>query len=333
MAWIERHWQSVTPVSALLYPVSLLYGAVAAARRAASAPVRLPVPVIVIGNITAGGTGKTPLVLWLAEWLRARGRAPGIVCRGHGGSLRAPRRVLPGSDPLANGDEAVLLARRSGCEVWSGADRAATARALLESRRDCDVVLSDDGLQHYGLARDFEICVVDGARGFGNAWLLPAGPLRERPPRLAAVDAVVIHSGAAGALHPTLDRIPGAAARYSMTVEGREFRNLLNPAHAVGADYFHGRRVHAMAGIGDPRRFFRHLEGLGLEFTAHPFPDHHAYRAAELAFPGADAVLMTEKDAVKCQPCADERHWALRVDAQVDPALGERVLRKLNRGD
>ena len=154
---------------------------------------------------------------------------------------------------------------------------------------------------------------------------------RDFGPVGATVDAVVINAGAASAPHPTLDRIPGATARYPMTVEGREFRNLLNPAHAVGADYFRGRRVHAVAGIGDPQRFFRHLEGMGLEFTAHPFPDHHAYRAAEVAFPGADAVLMTEKDAVKCQPYADERHWALRVDAKVDPALGERVLHKLHK--
>jgi tetraacyldisaccharide 4'-kinase len=329
MHWIESHWDRVTPVSALLYPVSLLYGAVAAARRAAIAPARLPVPVVVVGNITAGGTGKTPLVLWLAEWLRARGRAPGIVCRGYGGTLRGPRRVPPESDPLANGDEAVLLARRSSCEVWAGADRVGAAGGLLGARRDCDVVLSDDGLQHYGLARDFEICVVDGARGFGNAWLLPAGPLRERPSRLARVDAVVINAAAAGARHPTLDRLPGAAPRYTMTVEGREFRNLLDPRRHVGPEHFRGKRVHAIAGIGDPPRFFRHLRGIGLDFTPHSFPDHHPYGAGDLAFPGAEAVLMTEKDAVKCQAYANERHWALRVDARVDPALGEQVLRKL----
>ena len=337
MRSIERHWERITPVSALLYPVSLLYRAAVGIRRAAYRAgiletVKLPVPVVVVGNITVGGTGKTPLVLWLAELLRARGRAPGIVCRGYGGSLRAPRRVLPDSDPRANGDEAVLLARRSGCEVWAGADRAATARGLLEARRDCDVVLSDDGLQHYGLARDIEICVVDGARGFGNAWLLPAGPLRERPSRLASVNAVVINAGAASAPHPTLDRIPGGTARCSMTVEGREFRNLLNPQRHVGPEHFRGKRVHAIAGIGDPPRFFRHLQGIGLDFTPHSFPDHYPYAASDLAYAEAEAVLMTEKDAVKCQPCADERHWALRVDAQVDPAFGELVLRKLNKG-
>jgi tetraacyldisaccharide 4'-kinase len=329
MAWIERHWQSVTAVSALLFPASLLYGAVAAARRAALAPARLPVPVVVVGNITAGGTGKTPLVLWLAEFLRSRGRTPGIVCRGYGGRLRGPRRVLPDSDPLANGDEAVLLARRSGCDVWAGAARVDAARALLDARRECDVLVSDDGLQHYGLARDIEIGVVDAARGFGNGWLLPAGPLRERPARLAAVDAVVINGGAGGARHPSLGAIPAAPARYAMTLEGREFRNVLDPGRRAGAERFRGKRLHAVAGIGDPQRFFRHLREMGLDFTAHPFPDHHPYTASDLDCAGAEAVLMTEKDAVKCQPYADERLWALPVDARVDPALGEQVLRKL----
>lgn len=329
MAWIERHWQSVTPVSALLYPVSLLYGAAAAARRVMLAPSRLGVPVVVVGNITAGGTGKTPLVLWLAEFLRSCGRAPGIVCRGYGGSLREPRRVLPDSDPATNGDEAVLLARRSACEVWAGADRVAAARELLESRRDCDVVLSDDGLQHYGLARDVEICVVDAARGFGNGWFLPAGPLRERPSRIASVDAVVLNTGAGGAPHPSVAAIPPGPPRFALALEGREFSNVLNPGRTAGADAFRGRRVHAVAGIGDPRRFFLQLQGMGLDFTAHAFPDHHPFSASDLAFAGAEAVLMTEKDAVKCRAYADEHHWALRVDAQVDPALGERVLRKL----
>jgi len=328
MAWIERHWQSITPVSALLYPLSLLYGAVAGFRRATGTSARLPVPVIVVGNLTVGGTGKTPLTLWLAEFLRARGRTPGIVSRGYGGHTDTPRRVFPDSDPLACGDEPILLARRSGCEVWIGADRVAAARALLGAGSACDVVLSDDGLQHYPLERDVEICVIDGERGLGNGWLLPAGPLREQPSRLAEVDAVVVNDDGS-APHPSVARLPGNAARFSMRLEGREFRNLLNPGQTAGAESFRGKRVQAMAGIGNPQRFFRHLQKMGLEFTAHPFPDHHPFTAADIEFVGAEAVLMTEKDAVKCQPYADERQWALRVDAQVDPALGELVLRKL----
>jgi tetraacyldisaccharide 4'-kinase len=329
MAWLERHWQSITPVSALLYPLSLLYGAVAGARRAAAKPDRLPVPVIVVGNLTVGGTGKTPLTLWLAEFLRARGRIPGIVSRGYGGHGGPPRRVLPESDPLACGDEAVLLARRSGCAVWIGADRVAAARALLAGDSACDVVLSDDGLQHYRLARDIELCVVDAARGFGNGWLLPAGPLRERPSRLARVDAIVLNAGGGISHHPSTGTIPPGPVRLAMTLEGRDFGNLLNPERVAGAESFRGKRVHAVAGIGNPQRFFQHLQAMGLEFTAHAFPDHYPFTASDLAFAGAEAVVMTEKDAVKCRGFATEMHWELAVDAVPDPALGELVLRKL----
>jgi tetraacyldisaccharide 4'-kinase len=328
MAWIERHWQSVTPVSALLYPASLLYGAVVALRRTTIAPERLPVPVIVIGNVTVGGTGKTPLTLWLEKTLRDSGWTPGIVCRGYGGSRRGPQPVLAESDPAACGDEAVLLARRSSCAVWAGADRVATARALLASQPGCNVVLSDDGLQHYALARDVEICVVDAARGFGNGWLLPAGPLREPLSRVATVDAVVVN-GSPDALHPSLARLPGAAPRFPMKLQGNGFRNLADPARVSGAGSFRGKRVHAVAGIGNPRRFFSHLRQLGLDFTEHPFPDHHPFVASDLAFAQAEAVVMTEKDAVKCRSFATEMHWELAVSAAPDPDLAGLVLRKL----
>lgn len=334
MAWIERHWERITPVSAALWPLSLLFGAAAGARRSAYRngllpTVRLPVPVIVVGNITVGGTGKTPLTLWLAASLRAQGYTPGIVCRGYGGRSVAPQRVLPDSDPYACGDEAVLLARRSGGEVWTGADRVAAARSLLAAQPACNVVISDDGLQHHALARDVELCVVDAARGFGNGWLLPAGALRERPSRLATVDAVVLNAGGGDASHPSLGLIPSEAPRFTMRLQGGEFRNLLDPARQARPEHFRGKRVHAVAGIGNPRRFFRQLEAMGLEFTPHPFPDHHPYAASDLAYSGAQAVLMTEKDAVKCRQFAAESHWELAVDALPDGALADRVLRKL----
>jgi tetraacyldisaccharide 4'-kinase len=260
-------------------------------------------------------------VLWLAAFLAGHGMHPGIVSRGHGSEPGDPRAVTPGSDPARAGDEPVLLAQRSGCPVWIGADRAAAGLALLHANPDCDVILSDDGLQHYALARDFEIAVIDGSRGVGNGFMLPAGPLREPPSRLRRVDAVVIH----GAPRP-LDKRKGAVG---MKLEGREFRNLLNPTHAVGPEHFQRLRLHAVAGIGNPARFFAHLEALGLAFEAHAFPDHHSFTADELAFEGAEAILMTEKDAVKCASFARETHWALRVDAVPDPELGELVLRKL----
>jgi tetraacyldisaccharide 4'-kinase len=251
------------------------------------------------------------------------------VCRGYGGRSATPQRVLPDSDPYACGDEAVLLARRSGCEVWAGVDRGAVARSLLAARPACDVLVSDDGLQHYALARDVELCVVDAARGFGNGWLLPAGPLRERPSRLATVDAVVVNAGDGDALHPSIALIPARTARFTMKLEGREFRNILNPGHRVGPEYFSGRRVHAVAGIGNPQRFFARLQALGLEFVAHPYPDHYSFTASDLAYAGSDAVLMTEKDAVKCRRFAAQTHWELPVDAIPDSGLGEWVLNKL----
>jgi tetraacyldisaccharide 4'-kinase len=325
---IERHWESITLVSLLLYPVSLLFRAAVAARRAAYRAgvletVRLPVPVVIVGNVAIGGTGKTPLVLWLAAFLRERGRRPGIVSRGYGGTAAGPAPVPPDGDPRRYGDEPVLLAQRAGCPVWIGADRAAAGQALLAAHPDCDVIVSDDGLQHYRLARDVEIVV--SPADSRNTWMLPAGPLREPPGRSADADAIVVHG-----YRPAASASPGSPPVFTMTVAGSTFRNLLNPAASAEADRFRHRNVHALAGIGHPQRFFRHLQGLGLDFTAHPFPDHHPFAASDLEFAGADAVLMTEKDAVKCVAYADEHHWALRVDAQVDPALGELVLSKLD---
>jgi len=335
-SWIQPHWERFTAVSALLAPISFLFRVVAAARRASyrfglATTTRLPVPVIVVGNITAGGTGKTPLTLWLAAVLRKQGRSPGIVCRGYGGTARAPQPVRPDSDPYACGDEAVLLARRSGCPVWTGADRPAAARGLLAAAPGCDVVVSDDGLQHYALARDLEICVVDGERGFGNGWLLPAGPLRESPSRLAAFDAVVINGGSG------VDRSPLPAIRrlnaqcLGMKLEVRGFWNLQHVDRRVGVEHFRGKRVHAIAGIGNPGRFFQHLQGMGLDFVPHSFPDHHPFTASDLAYAGAEAVVMTEKDAVKCQRFAAKTCWALAVDAVPDSGLDELVLHKLDR--
>jgi tetraacyldisaccharide 4'-kinase len=324
VTWVERHWQRITPLSAALYPVSLVFRAFAALRRAAYRKgllrvTRLRAPVVIVGNITVGGTGKTPLVLWLAGFLREKGLHPGIVSRGYGVPAAEPRAVAAAASAAQTGDEPLLLAQRSRSPVWIGANRVAAAQALLAAHPACDVIVSDDGLQHYALARDVEIAVVDGARGLGNGLLLPAGPLREPPSRLRTVDAVVVHGTPAAQ----------APAGLALSLEGAEFHNLLNPEHVVGPGHFQRRRVHAVAGIGNPARFFSHLEALGLGFQAHAFADHHRYSAADLAFADCDAVVMTEKDAVKCAPFAHETHWALRVDARPDPELGELILRKL----
>jgi tetraacyldisaccharide 4'-kinase len=332
MRWLEQHWYRISPLHLVLWPLSVLFTALAALRRllyhtGVLAVTRMPVPVIVVGNISVGGTGKTPLVIWLAQLLRERGYHPGVVCRGYGGSARGPQRATIDSDPSVVGDEAALLARRCACPVWIGAQRAAAAHALLATHPECNVVISDDGLQHYALARDVEIAVIDGERGFGNGMLLPAGPLREPRRRLASFDALVVN-GTALFLRETL---PSDVPPFDMTLRGKTFYDLLNPAQQAGPEHFARQRVHVVAAIGNPHHFFNHLQQLGLSFTEHPFPDHHAFHASDLAFAGSDAVLMTEKDAVKCEAFSSGNFWALRVDAEVDLELGELILRKLGK--
>ena len=320
---LQRHWYRITPLHLLLLPISLLFHLIVATRRllfrlGILSSVKLPVPVIIVGNITVGGTGKTPLTLWLAEQLLANGWHPGIISRGFGGSGSKPQEVLQTSDPATVGDEPVLMAQRLLCPVWVGRDRPAAAHALLLAHPECDIILSDDGLQHYRLQRDVEIVVVDGIRRFGNGFLLPAGPLRESTSRLREVDAVVINGGIA------------ASGEYLMQLEGVHFYNLLNPEITVTAADFHGQCVHAIAGIGHPERFFLHLNKLGLTVQTHPYPDHHHYSAADLTYEGSNALLMTEKDAVKCISFADEKCWVLRVDAHLDSALTQLILKKIN---
>ncbi len=325
MERLQHHWYRLSPLHLLLYPLSLLFRGLAALRRflyrsGRLASIKLPVPVVVVGNISVGGTGKTPLTLWLAKQLIDNGWHPGIVSRGYtrdGSSLATPHAVAVDDPAELVGDEPLLMAQRALCPVWISRDRPAAALALLQAHPECDILLSDDGLQHYRLQRDAEIVVIDGARRFGNGLLLPAGPLREPVSRLAEVDAVVINGG-----------IPHGE-EFAMSLQGEQFYNLLNPGTALPASAFAGQRLHAIAGIGHPQRFFRHLEQLGLNVQGHAFPDHHHYTADDIALEDADAVLMTEKDAVKCAPFATERCWVLRVDAQVNPALAQLIMKKV----
>lgn len=319
---LQHHWYRTTPLHLILFPLSLLFRLLVALRRALYRggilpSYKLPVPVIVVGNISAGGTGKTPLTLALAQQLIDRGRHPLIVSRGYGGTAQQPRHVDADSDARQVGDEPLLMARRNLCPVWIGKDRAAAAQAALQTHPQCDVVLCDDGLQHYRLQRDAEVAVIDGARGFGNGFMLPAGPLREPVARLRTVDAVVVNGGKT------------STGQYAMRLSGEVFHNLLDPGKTAAAGHFHKLNNHAVAGIGHPPRYFRYLQTLGIPFTPHAFPDHHPYSAADLAFAGCDAILLTEKDAVKCAAFADARYWVLRVDAQLDPALVDHILRKI----
>lgn len=268
---------------------------------------RFSVPVIVIGNITVGGTGKTPLVIWLADHLRQRGLKPGIVSRGYGGRARHwPQQVRPDSDTATVGDEAVVLATRTGCPMCVGPDRPAAVAALLQ-HTDVDMVICDDGLQHYALARDLEIAVVDGERRFGNGFLLPAGPLREPVKRLKDVDLVIANGQA--------DR-----GEYSMQLFQPVLQSLDGNQQMALAD-LQGQVVHALAGLGNPERFFDLLRRHGLSLDVRSFPDHHAFRAVDLVFDDQRPVLMTEKDAVKCRRLRCSNCWVVQVDVQPDAAF------------
>ena len=326
-AWYAPH---LTPLTLLLVPLAALFAGAVALRRAlyrqgVLRAQRLPVPVIVVGNITVGGSGKTPLVAALAGELAAHGWRPGIVSRGYGrqrGAGEVPLLVGRDADPAMAGDEPVLLAR-AGFPVAVASDRVAAAFALLAAHPGCNVIVADDGLQHLSLARDVEIAVIDSARGFGNGWRLPAGPLREAPARLATVDAVV----ALGADDSSAQTAwPGALA---MTLAGEIFHRVNAPGVTAGAGAFHAAGVHALAGIGNPERFFAQLRALGIAATTHALPDHHRFSAADLALPGATAIVMTEKDAVKCTALADDRCWYLPVRARMEPALVARVEEKM----
>jgi tetraacyldisaccharide 4'-kinase len=314
--WYGGHW-----LSQPLRPLGWLYGGIVRLRRTAYrrgwlASQRLPVPVIIVGNLTVGGTGKTPLVLWLAAFLRRRGLNPGIVIRGYGGTATDWPRVVPtNGDPFELGDEAVLLARRSTAAVAAGPDRVAAARLLLQ-RNGCDIIVADDGLQHYRLQRDLEILVVDASRGLGNGRCLPAGPLREPRSRLREVDLKVCNGGPC----------PGGE---EMSLVPRDLVNLRDPTRTRDLASLNRKRVTAVAGIGNPQRFFALLRRHGLHLEERPYRDHHRFSRDDVAewLPGP--VVMTEKDAVKCVGFAGPNHWYLRVEAVLTHVFVRQLSEKL----
>lgn len=322
--WLLRQWfeqRRLVPALWLLLPLSALFAmlSVLNRRRPRSRPLR--VPVVVVGNLIVGGAGKTPLTLWLAAQLLSKGMRPGIVSRGYGGRARLPRPIFSDDDPARVGDEPLLMARRSACPVWVGRDRLAAGRALLAAHPEVDVVLCDDGLQHYRLPRDVELVVFDG-RGAGNGYLLPAGPLREPLKRLSTVDAIICNGSAD-------NRLPNLPPRFEMSLRTGCFYALDDATRTCEADDLYGQKLYALAGIGDPGRFFRTLEGLGLKFEAHPFPDHHPYSADDLSFARDGVLLMTEKDAVKCVGLTVGETWVLPVEAELSSALVELVMEKI----
>ncbi len=322
---INETWYSKNILTHVLRPLSWLFCGIVVVRRTLYSlkvlkSTRVNVPVIIVGNITVGGTGKTPLVIWIANFLKESGFTPGIVSRGYMGKAKSwPQQVRPDSDPVIVGDEAILISRQTGCPMAVGPDRVAASEALLKYS-DCDILVSDDGLQHYALQRDIEVVVIDGERRFGNANCLPAGPLRETLSRLDKADFIVTN-GIAG------------QGEFAMCYSGKVMVDINQPQNKLMLSEFKDRKVHAVSAIGNPQRFFGFLRRQGLDIIEHSFPDHYMYRHSDLEFNDDIPLLMTEKDAVKCQRFHMQNTWYLPVQVEMKKEFGLRLLDKIGGGD
>lgn len=328
--WLQKQWLGFTFWHILLMPLSWVFGVVVIARKWLYKTnwlksVRLSAPVIIVGNINVGGTGKTPLVIWLTEQMQSAGYKPGIISRGYGGNAQQVTEVLASSNPFEVGDEPVLIAMRTSCPVFVSANRVEAGRALLAAHPECNVIISDDGLQHYRLQRDIEIIVYDSVKGFGNGALLPAGPLRESKNRLKTVDAVVSNGSVVN------NELPLTVKPIEMQLESTDFYNALNNRIKSDAQAFVGQKVLAIAGIGNPMRFFNQLRRIGLGFQSQSYSDHHAFTAEDFKGVEADVIVMTEKDAVKCRSFASSNFWVLPVNAVIKNDLLMIILNKLNK--
>ena len=326
--WFQKQWANFTFWHIILLPLSWLFAIVVYLRKCFYEygwlkSYRLNAPVVVVGNINVGGTGKTPLVIWLAEQMKLAGYKPGIISRGYGGSARLVTEVLPDSNPIQVGDESVLIAMRTKCPVFVSADRVSAGQHLLKSYPECNIIISDDGLQHYRMQRDVEIVVYDSVKGFGNGALLPAGPLREFQSRLKTVD-VIVSNGA--------DSRKNLACFNPVTMElvATDFYNLADVQKKSSAQAFSQLKILAVAGIGNPQRFFDQLHAMGLQFESLAYADHYVFQTKDFEHTNADVILMTEKDAVKCRSFAQSNFWVLPVSAQLNDSLMSLVLNKLN---
>lgn len=319
---VEDIWYGDSLLAWLLLPLSGLFALAVTLRQRLYAMGVLKTrtvdaPVIVVGNVTAGGTGKTPVTIWIAKALTHLGYKPGVVSRGYGGTVgAAPVTVTPESDPAQVGDEAIVIAAQCRCPVVVHPDRVAAARQAVAS--GANVIVSDDGLQHYSLGRDIEVAVVDSARGFGNGWLIPAGPLREPASRLASVDVVMVHRHPGCDVEPVVRRMGGSRPlgfrlriQAVMRLDDTDVRHI---------DDFSGRTVHAVAGIGHPERFFSMLESHGISVIRHPLPDHSEITVGDIRFDDDLDVLMTQKDAVKCRRFGQDRCWYVPAEVEFDGA-------------
>jgi tetraacyldisaccharide 4'-kinase len=331
--WFQKQWQTITYWHMLLIPLSWLFGIVVFIRKkfydiGLLSSVKLSVPVIIVGNISVGGTGKTPFVIWLVEQLKAAGYQPGVISRGYGGSAQQIMEVFARSNPTEVGDEPVVIAKRVNCPLFIGADRVAVGQALLAKHPNCDVLISDDGLQHYRLKRDVEIALINSIDSFGNQKLLPAGPLREKMSRLVTVDAVVDSANNIG-------QQKDKPITFGMCLKGDILLSTKDSAVQQRLDDFKNKQFVAIAGIGKPERFFNYLKSFGLHFKAYGFTDHHVYRQQDMLLFEGKTILMTEKDAVKCAQLSHDDAWYLPVSAEITEPFNHTVLsliqQKLNK--
>ena len=320
---IENSWYSKNLLTIALLPLSWLFCLAVQVRRllyrlSILPTTQLSVPVIVVGNITVGGTGKTPLVIELVNLLKEQGYRPAVISRGYGGKARSwPQQVRWDGDPTMVGDEAILIARRTCCPMAVGPDRVASAQALLK-HTDCNIIISDDGLQHYALGRDIEIAVIDGVRRYGNEKCLPAGPLREPLKRQARVDFRITNG------------VPGPD-EFAMTYKAQKLRRADDPAVTLEISSLENQTVHAVAGIGNPQRFFDQLKKSNLDIVEHAFPDHYPFVKEDLDFGEIQPIVITEKDAVKCQRFYLHNVWYQPIKAIIDSQFTEQLLVMLER--
>ena len=313
-SFLQTTWKTRNPIALLLWPVSLVYCAIAELRRLVYSCGLMPVthydvPVIVVGNITVGGTGKTPFTIWLVDQLHKKGFSPGVVSRGYGRKNSSTRIVTPHCDPEDVGDEPLLIARRTGVPV-AVSKRRTEAINLLRRESDCDIFVSDDGLQHYSLASDLSIALIDGQERLGNSFCLPAGPLRERASRLDSFDLKIVKGDT-------------ESNEYSMTYDGIEVVNVKDRNKTRSLESLQSSKITAIAGIRNTLSFSDLLSGSGLNFTFVPFPDHHSFTESDFTdyVDQCDEILMTEKDAVKCEAFADSNWWYVTISANPTPSF------------
>ena len=343
--WYKK--TGLTPAK-LLLPFTFLYHSVQRKERLKgqvdATTKRYSVPIIVVGNITLGGAGKTPFCIALVKFLAEKGLNAGVVSRGYGGTISRsasdssstdPQMVFPSSDPKIVGDEPVLIAQQCACPIAVHPDRNVAVDYVLaatsntQDSQQLDLIICDDGLQHYSLPRDIEIAIVDAELGLGNGLLIPAGPLREKPERLEEVDFVVLN-GESSATSIGFEGEQDQAV-YSMRLEVSNWRNITTGAQVMLPQIPLSGAIHAVAGIANPMRFFNTLERLDIQFEAHPFKDHHAFTKEDLSFGNEVTVVMTAKDAVKCSSFATDQFWSLDVEAQLAPELLSSIYSKVCR--